>query len=110
MSELDRLTARRVLEYAGACLTREALVLARQMDLALLSAEALAGGARTFQRLQRQVRSMLGVTAATKAMDPQEQAAIAEVEREIASQFPFYRDPRRLNEVHDAVGILRLSV
>lgn len=109
MSELERLTARRVLEYAGACLTREAIVLARQMDFALLSAEALAGGGRTFQRLQRQVRGMLGVTSATVTVDPQEQAAIVEVEREIAAQFPFYRDARRLDEVHDAVGLMRLK-
>lgn len=107
MSERDYLTARRVLEYAGACLTREAIVFARQMDLALVAAEALAGGGRAYQRVQRQVRGMLGATAAT-ASDPQEQAAIAEVEREIAAQFPFYRDPRRLNEIHDAVGMLRL--
>lgn len=108
MSELDYLTARRVLVYAGACLTREAIVLARQMDLALISAEALAGGGRTFQRLQRQIRGMLGVTAAP-TFDPQEQAAIAEVEREIAAQFPFYRDARRLDEVHDAIGLMRLK-
>lgn len=110
MSELERLSPRRVLEYAGACLTRDALLLAREIDLAMLSAELLAGGGRTFQRLQRQVRGMLGVTAAATTFDPQEQTAIAEVEREIAAQFPFYRDPRRLKEIHDAIGLMRLKL
>lgn len=106
MSEIERLTARQAIEYAAACLTREALLLAQQMDLAMLAAEVVAGGSRSFQHLQRQVRGMLGATA--MASDPQEQAAVAEVEREIAAQFPFYGDPRRLNEVHDAVGLMRL--
>lgn len=108
MSAIERLTARRVVEYAAECLTREALLLAQQMDLALLSGEVLAGGSRSFQYLQRQVRGMLGATNAA-ASDPKEQAAVAEVEREIAAQFPFYADPRRLNEVHDAVGLMRLK-
>ena len=107
MSEIERLAARQTIEYAAACLTREALLLAQQMDLAMLSAEALAGGSRSFQQLQRQVRGMLGATVAA-ASDPHEQAAVAEVEREIAAQFPFYADPRRLNEIHDAIGLMRL--
>ncbi len=107
MSELDRLNAQRALEYAGACLTREAIVLARQMEMAMFSAETLAGGSRTFQRLQRQVRGMLGASVAAP-LNTEEQAAVAEVEREIAAQFPFYRDPQRLNEIHDAIGLMRL--
>lgn len=107
MSEIERLTARQAIEYAAACLTREALLLVQQMDLAMLVSEAFAGGGRSFQHLQRQVRGMLPATAAA-ASDPQEQAAVAEVEREIAAQFPFYADPRRLNEIHDAIGLMRL--
>ncbi|HJT30854.1 MAG TPA: hypothetical protein VJ783_02225 [Pirellulales bacterium] len=107
MSEIERLTARQTIEYAAACLTREALLLAQQMDVAMLSAETLTGGNRSFQHLQRQVRGMFGATAAAKS-NPQEQAAVADVEREIAAQFPFYGDHRRLNEVHDAIGLMRL--
>ncbi|HEX5442272.1 MAG TPA: hypothetical protein VFW87_00525 [Pirellulales bacterium] len=107
MSELDRLPARGVMQYGAACLAREALLIARQMDMAMLAAETLAGGSRTLQRLQRQARGMLGVSVAAP-LNTEEQAAVAEVEREIAAQFPFYRDPQRLNEIHDAIGMMRL--
>lgn len=79
----------------------------RAMQVALLPAEALAGRGVARRQLTREVRRMLGVTI-TSGPSAAERAAIAEVECEIAADFPFYRDERRLDEIHDALGMLRL--
>jgi hypothetical protein len=96
-----------VVEYAAGCVEREALSLMRAMQLALLSAEVLAGRGVARRQLAREVRRMLGVTVANSPSAAERQA-IAAVEREIAADFPFYADERRLDEIHDALGLLRL--
>lgn len=79
----------------------------RSMQVALLPAEALAGRGAARRQLAREVRRMLGVSIAS-GPSAAEREAIVEVEREIAVNFPFYRDERRLDEIHDALGLLRL--
>lgn len=94
--------------YATACIEQQALELARAIDVSLISVEAFGGGSALGKRLRRQIRRMLG-EAELPAISDREQLAIAEVEREIAREFPFYFDEARLNEVHERLGMLRLS-
>ena len=108
MSELERLPARSVFAYAVGCLEHQAAELAVAIDVALVPVEAFAGGNALRKRLQREVRRMLGEWLRQK-VSPDEQAAIAEVEREIARDFPFYFDEGRLSELHEALGMLRLK-
>ncbi len=105
LSEIGRLPAAEALVYATACVEREALELARQMELFLLPAETFAGGKQIHERLQDGVRRMLGLQA-NQAIDPRESAAVAEVERELAELYPWYRDPERLNRVWRSYGKL----
>ena len=79
----------------------------RAMQVALLPAEALAGRGVARRQLVREVRRMVGVTIAS-GPSAAAREAIAAVEREIAADFPFYRDERRLDEIHGALGLLRL--
>ena len=108
LGELDRLPARRVFAYATACIEQQARELAREIDVSLISVEAFGGGSALGKRLRRQLRRMLG-DAELPAISDREQSAIAEVEREIVREFPFYFDEARLNEVHQAIGRLRLG-
>lgn len=98
MSELDRLSATKVFEYATACLEREALQLSRQIELFLTPAEAFGGRDEIRKHLQHTVQSLLGSDEKTAA-DPREAAAIAEIERELAELYPWYADPERLNRI-----------
>jgi hypothetical protein len=99
------LPAAEALAYATACLEREALELARQMELFLLPAETFAGSRQIHERLQDGVRSMLGLRA-HQAVDPREAAGVAEVERELTELYPWYSDPERLNRVWRSYGKL----
>lgn len=105
---MDCLPARSVFAYAVACLEREAAELARSIDVALVPLEASAGGSSLRKRLERDIRRMSGGTLSV-ALSSVEQIAIAEVELEIAHDFPFYFDEARLNKMHDALGMLRLK-
>jgi hypothetical protein len=102
------LPARCVFAYAVACLEHEAAELAAAIDLALVPVEAFSGGCAVRKRLQREIRRLSGQSLAP-VVTAVEQAAIAEVEREIAREFPFYLEASRLNEMHDALGMLRLG-
>lgn len=108
MSELEHLPATRVFAYAAACVEHQAAELAESIDVSMVAVEAFSGGSSLRKCLQRRVRRMMGELS-QPAMSAAEQAAIAEVEREIAREFPFYLDERRLNEMHDALGMLRLK-
>ena len=94
--------------YAIACLEREGAELARAIDVALVPLDASAGGSSFRKRLERDIRRLSG-EALPVAVSSADQAAIAEVEREIARDFPFYLDEARLNKIHDALGMLRLK-
>jgi len=102
------LPARSVFVYAVACLEQQAGELARAIDVALVPVEASTGGSSLRKRFEREIRRMLG-DSVLPTVSAAEQAAIAEVEREIARDFPFYFDESRLNKMHDALGMLRLS-
>ena len=108
MSELDRLPAACVFAYAAACVERQAIELAQSIDVSLVAVEAFTGGGTLRKRLQRQIRRMTGEIS-SPAISAREQVAIAEVEREIARDFPFYFDDARLNELHQALGRLKLG-
>lgn len=108
MSELARLPASRVFAYAVACLEREAAELARSMDVALVPVEASTGGGSLRKRLEREIRRLSGETLPV-VVSAAEQAAIAEIEREIQRDFPFYCNEERLNKMHDALGMLRFK-
>jgi hypothetical protein len=82
--------------------------LARSIDVALVPLEASTGGSSLRKRLERDIRRLSGETLPA-AVSAAEQAAIAEIEREIARDFPFYFDEARLNKMHDALGMLRLK-
>lgn len=107
MSELASLPAREVFVYVVACIERRALELADSMELALVSAEAISGGGSIRKSLRQRVRWMLGESSRS-VLAAAEQAAISEVEREIAGEFPFYFDDARLSELHERYGRLRL--
>lgn len=114
---LDRLPASEVPAYAITAMEREAHETLRWMDLFLIPIEAWAGGRNrpVWQGLRDLALHQLGVTAAARdTRSPEvieaERLAIAEVEAEIARDFPFYADEDRLDEVHDANGLLRLRV
>jgi hypothetical protein len=102
------LRARSVFAYAVACLEHQAVELAAAVDVALVSVEAFTGGSALRKRLGREIGRMLGESLHSM-MSPDEQSAIAEVEREIARDFPFYLDEKRLDEVHEKLGMLRLG-
>lgn len=102
------LPARVVFVYGVACVERRALELADSMDVALVSAEAISGGGTLRKSLRQRVRWMLGESSRPIA-SAAERAAIAEVEREIAREFPFYFDDARLSELHERYGRLRLQ-
>ena len=108
MSELDRLPAAGVFAYAAACVEQQAAELAQSVDVSLVAVEAFTGGSALRKRLQRQIRRMMGEVS-SPMVSAREQAAIAEVEREISRDFPFYFDEARLNELHQALGRLKLS-
>lgn len=103
-----QLPARSVFAYAVACLEHQAVELATAIDVALVPVEAFGGGCSLRKRLQREIRRMLGESL-QPVVSPVEHEAIAEVEREIAREFPFYFDEPRLNTMHEALGRLRLS-
>jgi hypothetical protein len=108
LSDLDRLPARQVFAYGVGCVEQHALELASAIDVSLISVEAYLGGGALRNRMQRRIRRMLG-EATQPVLSADEQAAIAEVEREIARDFPFYMDEARLNEVHERLGRLKLG-
>ena len=108
MSELERLPARGVFAYAVACLEHRAVELATSIDIALVPVEAFSGGSSLRKRLQRQVRRMLGESL-PPVVSSIEQAALVEIEREIAREFPFYFDDARLSLMHERLGSLRLK-
>jgi hypothetical protein len=87
-----------VVSYAVACLERDAIELSKQMDLFLTPAEAFAGKDKIRRGLADSVRRMLGL-AKRNAISPEEQAAVAEIEREIAEQFPWAANETSLNQV-----------
>ncbi|HET6882177.1 MAG TPA: hypothetical protein VFI31_18580 [Pirellulales bacterium] len=105
---MARLPARDAFAYATACLEQGALELTESIDVALISAEALAGGSSLRKRLLGDIRRMLGESLQL-AVSLAEHAAIAEVEREIAREFPFYFDESRLSDLHERYGKLRLT-
>lgn len=94
-------------EYAVAGVEQRAAELAESIDVALVGVEAFSGGSSLRKRMQQQVRRMLGESV-QPAVSSAEQAAIAEVEREIAQEYPFYFDEARLSELHERYGRLRL--
>lgn len=106
--ELGRLPTRSVFAYAVACLEQQAVELAASIDVALVPVEAFTGGSALRKRLGRDIRRMLGESMQS-VFSSDEQAAIAQVEREIVREFPFYLDEQRLNEVHAALGMMRLK-
>ena len=61
-------------------------------------AEAFGGRYEVRKHLQQTVRSLLGGHELADT-DPRELEAIAEIERELAEQYPWYADPERLNRV-----------
>lgn len=83
-------------------------MLAESMDVALVSAEALSGGNSMRKQLRSEIQRMFGESPRAAA-SAAECAAIAEVEREIAREYPFYFDDARLSELHERFGRLRLS-
>lgn len=102
------LPAREVFVYGTACVEQRALEMSDVMELELVSAEALSGGATIRKSLRQRVRWMLGETP-RPVSSAAEQAAIAEVEREIAGEYPFYFDDARLSDLHERYGRLRLA-
>jgi hypothetical protein len=108
LSELARLSARDAFVYAVACLEQHATELAQSIDVALVPAEAMSGGNSLRKRFAREIRRMAGESL-QPVVSTAEQAAIAEVEREIAREFPFYFDESRLGELHERYGRLRLK-
>lgn len=105
MSDLGQLPAAKVFIYATACLEREALELSRQIELFLTPAEALGGQFELRKHLQDTVRRLLGAEEQASP-DPRELEAIAEIERELAEQYPWYSDPERLNRIWRDYGKL----
>ncbi|HEX7379658.1 MAG TPA: hypothetical protein VF278_21220 [Pirellulales bacterium] len=105
---MAKLPAREVFVYGVACIERRALELADSMELALVSAEALSGGHSLRKYLRCEIGQMQGESPRPVA-SAAEQAAIAEVEREIAREYPFYFDDARLSELHERYGRLRLQ-
>lgn len=108
MSELARLSARDVFVYAVACLEQRAAELAESIDVVLVPVEAMTGGNSLRKRFEREIRRMTGESLQPVA-SAAEEAAIAEVEREIAREFPFYFNEVRLSELHERYGRLRLK-
>ena len=98
LTDLARLPASKAFVYATACLEREAIELSRQIELFLTPAEAFGGRYEVRKHLQQTVRSLLGGHELADT-DPRELEAIAEIERELAEQYPWYADPERLNRV-----------
>lgn len=82
--------------------------MAESIDLALVPAEAFTGNSTLRKRLQRDICRMLGETL-TPGVSLADHAAIADIEREIAREFPFYFDESRLNQMHERLGSLRLK-
>jgi hypothetical protein len=96
-AELDALTATQMMRYANACLEHEAHRLLLKTQLYLLPLEAYAGGSRIRDDLHDTVRRMLDLPEETKRQDhltDQEreniEQGIAEIERELAAQHPWY--------------------
>jgi len=101
-SELDRLSATQHMRYAVACLEHEAQRLLREMRLFTLPLECYAGGSEIHDHLRDTAYRMLGLPREAKPgapMTDEEQsnieAGIAEIERELAAQHPWYGDDLR---------------
>lgn len=101
------LPAREVFVYAALCPEQRAAALAESVDVALVGVEAFSGGSSLRKRFEQRVRRMTGESV-QPVVSTTEQAAIAEVEREIAQEYPFYFDNTRLAELHERYGRLRL--
>lgn len=86
-----------------ACLERDAIELSKQIDLFLTPAEAFAGKDKIRKGLAESVRRMLGLEK-RNALTPEEQSAIAEIEREIAEHSPWAMDDTSLNQVWKDYG------
>jgi hypothetical protein len=99
------LPAAKVFVYAVACLEREAVELNRQQQLFLTPVEAFGGRDEIRKHLQQTVQILFG-DQGKPANDPQEAAAIEEIERELAELYPWYADPERLNRVWRDFGKL----
>ena len=104
---MGRLSARDVFGYAVACLEQQAAELAESIDVALVPVEAMTGGNSLRKRFEREIRRMAGESL-RQVVSAAEQAVIAEVEHEIAREYPFYFDEARLRELHERYGRLRL--
>lgn len=108
MSELGDLPAREVFVYAVACLEHRAAELVESIDVELVGVEAFSGGCSLRKRFAREIRRMTGELF-QPAVSSAEQAVIAEVECEIAREYPFYFNDARLSELHERYGRLRLK-
>lgn len=71
-------------------------------------AEAFAGKDKIRKSLHDQVRRMLGLEG-KDTLTPEEKAAIAEIEREIAEQFPWAQDEAALNQVWQEHGKMSIN-
>jgi hypothetical protein len=89
--------------YGVVCIELRAEILAESVEMALVCAEALAGGGSLRKCVQREIQRMLGESSRPEATAA-EQKAIADVEREIAREYPFYFDEERLSELHERYG------
>ncbi|HEV7225395.1 MAG TPA: hypothetical protein VGN42_22000, partial [Pirellulales bacterium] len=97
--------AAKVFAYAVACLEREAVELGRQLELFLTPAEAFGGRDEIRKHVQRTIHGLFGMEERA-VLDPREQQAVAEIERELADLYPWYADSERLNQVWRTYGKL----
>jgi hypothetical protein len=104
--ELDAFTATQLVRYAVGCLEHEARRLLREMQLVTLPLESYAGGHEIRDHLRDTACRMLDVPleeSPSAALTDEERAnielGIADIERELAAEHPWYaHDARRARE------------
>ncbi len=103
LSDLNPFGMHRIPQLAMVSLIRRAEQMEVALRMAIVPASALFGHTETIESMQAQINAWRGLETVA-GIDPREAEAIAEIERELAEEYPWYADDERLNKVWGEYG------